>query len=140
MTPSVSLRSTAPSTSPQKKYFVFFWGPRGRSQGELRFLRLSNLIPRAKPRFCASENKIPRGGFPSVSQIMAQAGFPCAASRAVEPALAREFPHNGKFPVNKWQRAHRALCKKAFVHTQFASYQRLIVLRKTTRRDGDKTS
>ena len=39
--------------------------------------------------------------------------------------------HNGKFPVNKWQRAHRALCKKAFVHTQFAPYQRLTVLRKT---------
>ena len=97
-------------------------------------------LRRAKPRFCGSPFLKDSSASKTtllLLKLLSRAGFPCAASRAVEPALAREFPHNGKFPVNKWQRAHRALCKKAFVHTQFAPYLALIVLRMTTKLVGD---
>ena len=36
-------------------------------------------------------------------------------SRAVEPALGQEMPRAmGHFQARKWQKAHRALCKKTF--------------------------
>ena len=40
-----------------------------------------------------------------------------APSRAVVPALGQEMPRTmGHFQIRKWQRAHRALCKKALAH------------------------
>ena len=61
-------------------------------------------LRRAKPRFCGSpflKNSSASKTTLLLLKLLSRAGFPCAASRAVEPALARKFPHNGKFPCEQ---------------------------------------
>ncbi len=61
-------------------------------------------LRRAKPRFCGSpflKNSSASKTTLLLLKLLSRAGFPCAASRAVESALARKFPHNGKFPCEQ---------------------------------------
>ena len=61
-------------------------------------------LRRAKPRFYGNpflKNSSASKTTLLLLKLLSRAGFPCAASRAVEPALARKFPHNGKFPCEQ---------------------------------------